>query len=55
MPVQALESGEAAIIRSAAEAVVIIRFIALKFKFTAEDLARSRPYAHYFMKLFIFA
>jgi hypothetical protein len=44
MPVQALESGEAAIINTAAEAVVKIRFIAFKFKFTAKELARSRPY-----------
>jgi hypothetical protein len=55
MPVQALESGEAVIIRSAAEAVVIIRFIAIKFKFTAEDLARFRPHARYYLKLYIFA
>jgi hypothetical protein len=34
MPVQASESGEAAISRNAAEAVDIIRFIALKFKLT---------------------
>jgi hypothetical protein len=45
MPVQASESGEANIIKNAAEANVINRFISLKFKITQMDLARFRPLA----------
>jgi hypothetical protein len=45
MPVQASDSGEASIIKNAAEANVINRFIVYKFKITAIDLARFRPLA----------
>ena len=52
---QASASVETAIRSNAAEANVIIRFIAFKFKFTALDLARFRPHADNYFKLYIFA